>query len=111
MGDRYAPGAEDGTTERSEIYCGDAGNIAVIDRRARWVSPVPGTAMSILHRTSKVLDAQTGEPVVEAHAYRKLIVPDALFAQQFAEAGLELTNVGGVADLSPYHRGEDAAEK
>lgn len=104
VGDRYAPGAEDGATEWPEIYRGDTGDIAVIDRRTRQVSPVPGTAMSILHRTSEVRDAQTGEPVVEAHAYRKLIVPDDLLAQQFAEAGLELTNVGGVADLSPYHR-------
>jgi hypothetical protein len=107
VGDRYAPGAEDGATEWPEIYRSDAGDIAVIDRRTRWVrwvSPIPGTAMSILHRTSEVRDAQTGEPVVEAHAYSKLIVPDALLAQQFAEAGLELTNVGGVADLSPYHR-------
>ena len=104
VGDRYDPGAQDGATEWPEVYHGDAGDIAVIDRRTRRVSPVPGTAMSILHRTSEVRDAQTGEPLVEAHAYDKLIVPDALLARQFAEAGLELTNLGRVADLSPYHR-------
>jgi hypothetical protein len=104
VGDRYDPGAQDGATEWPEIYHGDAGDIAVVDRRTRRVSPVPGTAMSILHRTSEVRDAQTGEPIVEAHTYDKLIVPDALLARQFAEAGLELTNVGRVADLSPYHR-------
>lgn len=104
VGDRYAPGAEDGATEWPEVYQGDAGDIAVVDRRTRRISPVPGTAMSILHRTSEVLDAQTGEPIVEAHDYDKLIVPDALLAQQFAQAGLKLTNVGHVADLSPYHR-------
>ncbi len=104
VGDRYAPGAEDGATEWPEVYQSDAGDIAVVDRRTRRVSPVAGTAISILHRTSEVRDAQTGEPVVEAHAYDKLIVPDALLVQQFAHAGLELTNVGHVADLSPYHR-------
>jgi hypothetical protein len=60
--------------------------------------------MSILHRTSEVRDAQTGEPIVEAHAYDKLIMSDAVLARQFAEAGLALTNVGRVADLAPYHR-------
>jgi hypothetical protein len=104
VGDRYAPGAEDGATEWPEVYHGDTGDIAVVDRRTRRVSPVAGTAMSILHRTSEVRDAQTGEPVVEAHAYDKLIVPDAVLVEQFAHAGLELTNVGRVADLSAYHR-------
>lgn len=104
VGDRYGPGGEDGVTEWPEVYHGDAGDIAVIDRRTRRVSPVPGTAMSILHRTSEVCSAHTGEPVVEAHAYSKLIVPEDLLAQQFGEAGLELTNLGRVADLSPYHR-------
>jgi hypothetical protein len=104
VSDRYTPGAEDGATEWPEVYHGDAGDIAVVDRRTRRVSPVPGTAMSILHRTSEVRDAQTGELVVEAHAYEKLMVPDTLLAQQFAEAGLKLTNVGRVADLSSYHR-------
>lgn len=104
VGDRYASDVEDRVTEWPEVYDDDGGDIAVIDRRTRRVGPVPGTAMSILHRTSEVRDAHTGEPVVEAHAYDKLIVPDALLGQQFAEAGLELTNVGSVADLSPYHR-------
>jgi hypothetical protein len=33
----------------------------------------------ILHRTSEVRDAPTGEPLVEAHAYGKLIVPDGFY--------------------------------
>ncbi|MGH3781340.1 MAG: hypothetical protein ACRDRO_12125 [Pseudonocardiaceae bacterium] len=82
VGDRYAPGAEDGATEWPEIYHGDAGDIAVVDRGTRQV---PGTAMSILHRTSEVRNAQTREPVVEAHAYDKLIAPDVLLAQQFGK--------------------------
>lgn len=104
VGDRYCPDAEDAVAEWPEVYHGDGGDIAVVDRRTRSISPVPGTAMSVLHVTSEVRDALTGKPIVEAHAYDKLIVPDDLLERQFAEAGLELTNVGGVADLSPYHR-------
>jgi hypothetical protein len=52
----------------------------------------------------KIRDTQTGEPIGQAHAYGKLIVPDTLLTRQLADAGLELTNVGGVADLSPYFR-------
>jgi hypothetical protein len=72
----------------------------VVDRRL--VSPVPGTRMSILRRTSEVRDARTGGPIGQAHAYGKLIVLHTLLTRQFADAGLELTNLGGVADLSPY---------
>ena len=60
--------------------------------------------MSILRFTSEIRNAQTGELIVEAHGYDKLVVPDALLAEQFADAGLKLANAGRVADLSPYHR-------
>ena len=75
-----------------------------VDTRTRRSNPVPGTAMSILRFTSEIRNAQTGELIVEAHGYDKLVVPDALLAEQFADAGLELANTGRVADLSPYHR-------
>jgi SAM-dependent methyltransferase len=104
VGDRYAPGTQDAVTEWPETYLSDTGDIAVIDTRTRRSSPVPGTAMSILRFTSKIRHARTGELIVEAHGYDKLVVPDALLAEQFADAGLELTNAGRMADLSPYHR-------
>ncbi|MDJ0340704.1 hypothetical protein QMK19_20655 [Streptomyces sp. H10-C2] len=104
VGDRYLRGADDAPTEWPEIYHADDGDISVIDWRTQRDSPVPGTEMSVLRFTAEVCDARTGEVVVEAHAYSKLIVPDALRVQQFADAGLELTNVGSAADLSPYHR-------
>ena len=75
-----------------------------VDTRTRRSNPVPGTAMSILRFTSEIRNAQTGELIVEAHGYDKLVVPDALLAEQFADAGLKLANAGRVADLSPYHR-------
>ena len=104
VGDRYAPGTQDTVTEWPETYLSDTGDIAVIDTRTRRSNPVPGTAMSILRFTSEIRNAQTGELIVEAHGYDKLVVPDALLAEQFADAGLELANAGRVADLSPYHR-------
>ena len=73
-GDRYGPGAEDAIAEWPEVYHGGAGDIAVVDRRTRSISPVPGTAMSVLHFISEVRNALTGEPVVAAHAYDKLVV-------------------------------------
>jgi hypothetical protein len=104
VGDRYTPDSAEGVTEWPEIYRGEGGDIAVIDRRTRLVSPISGTAMSISHCTCEVRDARTGELVGQAHAYDKLIAPDALLTEQFADAGLELTNLGGIADLSPYFR-------
>lgn len=68
VSDRYAAGAEDAVTEWPETYLSDTGDIAVIDTRTRRSSPVPGTAMSTLRSTSKIRNARTGEPIVEATA-------------------------------------------
>lgn len=94
VGDRYATGTQDVVTEWPETYLSDTGDIAVIDTRTRRNSPVPGTAMSILHFTSKIRNAQTGELIVEVHDYDKLIVPDTLLVEQFADAGLEFSGLG-----------------
>lgn len=93
----------------TKIYCGDDGEIAVVDRRTRLVNPVPGTRMSICAALLRYGMRGPVDPSAKAHACGKLIVPDTLLTRQFADAGLELTNLGGVADLSPcsYSRGEN----
>ncbi|WP_405608404.1 class I SAM-dependent methyltransferase [Streptomyces sp. NBC_01508] len=102
--DRYLPPGGQETTEWSQMWHGPAGDIEVIDRRTRRIEPVEGSGMAVLHVDCEILQATTGRPVVAAHSYRKLIVPDALLVRQFAAAGLELDNAGPVADWSPYHR-------
>lgn len=102
-GDRYAPKPDDAVTEWPETFHADGVDVAVIDRRARSMTPVAGTAMQILRITCQVTDAATGEDHVPEHAYSKLIVPDRVLTEQFAGAGLHLVNVGRVVDLSPYH--------
>lgn len=104
VADRYLPPGGQETTEWSQIWHGPDGDIEVIDRRTRRVTPLEGSDMAMLRVDCEIVQAGTGRPVVPAHSYRKLIVPDALLVRQFAAAGLQLENAGPVADWSPYHR-------
>ncbi len=76
VGDRYNPPAGGRMAHWPESYQGPDGDIDVIDIRSRRLSPLPGTGMALLRLTCEVRDAATGEPVLAAHSYDKLIVPD-----------------------------------
>jgi len=103
-GDRYAPEPGAAVTEWPEIFHADGVDVAVIDRRSRRQTRVPGTAMHVLQITCEVIDPETGEVYVAKHSYSKLMVPDAVLVEQFAAAGLALVNVGRVVEMSRYHR-------
>ncbi|WP_017593022.1 class I SAM-dependent methyltransferase [Nocardiopsis potens] len=103
-GGRYAPDAGDGTTEWPELYRGPDGDVEAVDRRRRTLRPLDGTPMAVLSVACEVVEAATGRTVVPPHTYEKLAVPDDVLAEQFARAGLELTDAGPVAEWSPYHR-------
>ncbi|MGW0931443.1 hypothetical protein [Streptomyces sp. NPDC002644] len=104
VGDRYLPGHGSRSTEWPETLRTTDGDIEVLDRRTRSVSPLAGSPMSVLTITCEVVETRSGMPVVPRHTYRKLIVPDELLIQQFRQAGLKLSNVGPVAEWSTYHR-------
>jgi hypothetical protein len=67
-----------------------------------WSSSPRSPTSFRLRITCQVTDAATGEDHAE-HASGKLIVPDRVLMEQFADAGLDLVNVGRVVDLSRYH--------
>ncbi|MFI9018943.1 hypothetical protein ACIGZI_33450 [Streptomyces griseus] len=104
VGDRYLPGPGTLSTEWPETLRTADGDIEVLDRRTRSVSPLSGSPMSVLNFTCEILEVTSGAPVVPMHSYRKLIVPERLLTQQFRQAGLKLCNVGPVAEWSTYHR-------
>jgi len=103
-GDRCASESDDAVTQWPEIFRADGDDVAVLERGARTMDPDSATAMSMLQSACEVDDAHTDEHLVKPRTYRKLIVRDDVLVEQFADAGLELVNVGRVVDLSRYHR-------
>lgn len=105
VSDRYLPaGTGPATSEWPQVWHGPEGDVDVVDRRTRICRPLGTSGMALLSVRCDILDLCSRQPLVRAHVYSKLIVPDPLLKEQFAEAGLELTNVGPVADWSDYHR-------
>ncbi|PAK22851.1 hypothetical protein CJD44_32720 [Streptomyces sp. alain-838] len=64
----------------------------VVDRRTRTCRPLGTSGMALLSIRCEILDQHGRRPLVPAHTYSKLVVPDPLLKKQFAEAALELTN-------------------
>ncbi|MFC7896806.1 class I SAM-dependent methyltransferase [Streptomyces sp. NPDC057381] len=105
VSDRYLPaGTGPSTSEWPQVWHGPEGDVDVVDRRTRTCRPLGTTGMALLRIRCDILELPSRRPLVPAHVYNKLIVPDPLLTEQFAEAGLELTNAGPVADWSDYHR-------
>ncbi|WMI61320.1 class I SAM-dependent methyltransferase [Streptomyces rochei] len=105
VSDRYLPaGTGPETSEWPQVWHGPKGDVDVVDRRTRTCRPLGTSGMALLSIRCEILDQHGRRPLVPAHTYSKLVVPDALLKEQFAEAGLELTNVGPVAEWSDYHR-------
>ncbi|CAL9510551.1 class I SAM-dependent methyltransferase [Streptomyces sp. enrichment culture] len=105
VSDRYLPaGTGPTTSEWPQVWHGPEGDVDVVDRRTRTCRPLGTSGMALLSIRCDILDLRTRRPLVPAHTYSKLIVPDPLLKEQCAEAGLELTNAGPVADWSHYHR-------
>ncbi|CAL9503852.1 hypothetical protein [Streptomyces sp. enrichment culture] len=105
VSDRYLPvGTGPTTSEWPQVWHGPEGDVDVVDRRTRTCRPLGTSGMALPSIRCDILDRHGRRPLAPPHAYSKLIVPDALLKEQFAEAGLELTNAGPVADWSPYHR-------
>ncbi|MFH8238027.1 class I SAM-dependent methyltransferase [Streptomyces sp. NPDC018321] len=105
VSDRYLPaGTGPTTSEWPQVWHGPEGDVDVVDRRTRTCRPLGTSGMALLRIRCDILGLHDGRPLAPPHTYSKLIVPDPLLKEQFAEAGLELTNAGPVADWSGYHR-------
>ncbi|MGK9461729.1 class I SAM-dependent methyltransferase [Streptomyces sp. G6] len=105
VSDRYLPaGSGPTTSEWPQVWHGPEGDVDVVDRRTRTCRPLGTSGMALLRIRCDILGLHDGRPLAPPHTYCKLIVPDPLLREQFAEAGLELTHAGPVADWSGYHR-------
>ena len=106
VGNRYNPAPGETVTSRWDDALALPGEevIPVFDTRSRTFTPSEtGDGTGILSFTCKV-ETPEGELIVPEHGYTKLIVPDELLVEQFAQAGMDLHVLGPIAQFSEYHQ-------